>query len=48
MFPGGHYDVYKDGEVVQVTRKKIREYEDEDEEEDDDLWWSAVATALNG
>ena len=42
-FPGGHYDVYRNGEVVQVTRKKIDE--DEDEEEDDDLWFSAVDTA---
>ena len=45
-FPGGHYDVYKDGKVVQVTRKKIYEDEDEDEEEeDDDLLYSAIATA---
>ena len=49
VFPGGHYDVYEDGEVVQVTGKKILHeyYEDEDEEEDDDLWFSAIATAMN-
>ena len=46
-FPGGHYDVYKDGKVVQVTRKKIiYEFQDEDEEEDDDLLFSAFATVL--
>ena len=45
-YPGGHYDAYNYGEVVQVTHKKIYfEFEDEEEEEDDDLWYSAVAVA---
>ena len=35
----------KNGEVIQVTRKKIDEDEDEDEEEDDDLLYSAFSTA---
>ena len=46
-FPGGYYDVYKDGGVIHVTRKKIDKDEDEDEEEDDDLLYSAVATAMD-
>ena len=47
-FPWGHYDIYIDGQVLQITRKRIRdEYEDEDEEEDDDLLYSALATAIN-
>ena len=33
--------------MVQVTRKKIYQHQDEDDEEDDDLLFSAVATASN-